>query len=530
MPVFPSQDLYGKKICETYQQLIQIYGDGLVLNGSGSQQKFLNVTASYALNCPCPSGGGKVAEHFISSSRWVFTHHLNDYPVVVQVYDFNRNQIVPSNIQLADDNTAIITFPVSESGWAIASTSGLRTITSGSTLITGSTYPITSSWALYALNGGTRLYTGSTYPITASWALNCVKQPGESVTGSFCGTSVWTFNHNLGNKYVIIQTYDEYDNQLIPEVVNLFDENTAIITFSDDACGTVIASLGGLNVVSSSTGGSSLITGSTYPITSSWALYAVNGGTKLQTGSTYPITASWALNCLQMDGRSVTASFNNSSVWTFNHNLGNRYVIVQAYDENNNQLLPNIINLSTPNTAIIDFGGMAMSGIAVASLGGLNRVTQSFFVNTGSSYPITSSWSRHSISASYAPCSCPIMHTGSTYPITSSWAQHTITSSYIQVTGVSYPVRRITGDYTIVRTTDYTILCDASAGSFNVKLPNPVGNTNIYNIKKIDTSGNCVHVTVTNASYIDYDLTQSICHRGTNMTIQSDSTNQYWIL
>jgi hypothetical protein len=47
--------------------------------------------------------------------------------------------------------------------------------------------------------------------------------------------------------------------------------------------------------------GSQLYTGSTYPITASWAvsssyaLYAVSGGTKLFTGSTYPITSSWGI-------------------------------------------------------------------------------------------------------------------------------------------------------------------------------------------------------------------------------------------
>lgn len=48
--------------------------------------------------------------------------------------------------------------------------------------------------------------------------------------------------------------------------------------------------------------GASLYTGSTYPVTASWALtasYALNanaGGTQLYTGSTYPITASWAVS------------------------------------------------------------------------------------------------------------------------------------------------------------------------------------------------------------------------------------------
>ena len=212
------------------------------------------------------------------------------------------------------------------------------------------------------------------------------------------------------------------------------------------------------------------------------------------------VTASYALNCLCKDGRSVTGSFCSSSIWTFNHNLGSRYVVIQSYDQFNNQIIADVVNLYDENTAILSFGE-DVCGTVVASLGGLNRVTQSYYLGTGS-----------------------------TYPITASWALYTQTSSYIQVSGVTYPVRKVYNNYTVVRTTDYTILCDATSGSFNIVLPNPVGNTNTYNIKKIDRTGYCINVTVTNASYIDYDVTQSICHRGTNMTVQSDGTNQYWIL
>ena len=417
MPVFPSQDLYGKKICETYQQLLQVYGNGLVLNGSGSQQQFLNVTASYALNCNCPPG-------------------------------------------------------------------------SGSALYTGSTYPITSSWALNSL-----------YSVTASYANNF----GSSITQSFSASLVWTFNHNLGDRYVIIQTVDVNDNQLIPEVINLFDDNTAIIGFSVPTAGTAIATRGGVRIFSSSYGYYNLQTGSTYPITSSWALNAVNGGTKIYTGSYYPITSSWALNSVTasylINGDSVVQCFTGSNLWIFNHNLNDRPVVVQAYDQYHNQLIPETVYLNTENTAILRFSNPE-TGCAIATKSGLRTINNN------------------------ACC----LQTGSTYPITSSWALNTLTSSYIQVTGVSYPVRKITNNYTIVRTTDYTILCDATSGSFDVKLPNPSGNTNIYNIKKIDSTGHCVNVTVTNASYIDYDVTQSICHRGTNMTVQSDGTNQYWIL
>jgi hypothetical protein len=318
MPVFPSQNLNTQKICESYPKLLQIYSGSLVLDGTGSLIPFLNVTASYALNCNCGSGSG------------------------------------------------------------------------GSSLYTGSTYPITASWALNSL--------------TASYASNF----GNSITQSFSASNIWTFNHNLGDKYVLVQAVDVNDNQLIPEVINLFDENTALLGFSVPTAGTAIATRGGLRKLTIISGSANLCC--------------------LQTGSTYPITASWTL------------------------------------------------------------------------------------------------------SASYAPCSCPLLQTGSIYPITASWALSAITSSYIQVTRVSYPVKRIYNNYTIVKTADYTLLCDATSGSFDVKLPNPSGNTNIYNIKKIDRTGHCINVTVTNASYIDYDVTQSICHRGTNMTVQSDGTNQYWIL
>lgn len=445
MPVFPSQDLYGKKICETYQQLLQVYGNGLVLDGSGSQQQFLNVTASYALNCNCPPG-------------------------------------------------------------------------SGSALYTGSTYPITSSWALNSL-----------YSVTASYASNF----GSSITQSFSASLIWTFNHNLGDRYVIIQTVDVNDNQLVPEVINLFDDNTAIIGFSVPTAGTAIATKGGVRIFSSSYGYYNLITGSTYPITSSWALNAVNGGTKIytgstypitaswsvsasyapcscpimQTGSTYPITASWALNAVTasylINSDSVVQCFTGSNLWIFSHSLNARPVVVQAYDQYNNQLIPETIYLYSKDVAILGFSNPE-TGCAIATRSGLSKVN---------------------ISSS----NC-CLQTGSTYPITASWAEYTITSSYIQVTGVSYPVKRIYNNYTVVKTTDYTILCDATSGSFDVKLPNPVGNTNIYNIKKIDTSGHRINVTVTNASFIDYDLTQSIAHRGTNMVVQSDGTNQYWVL
>ena len=67
---------------------------------------------------------------------------------------------------------------------------------------------------------------------------------------------------------------------------------TSIPTVSSN---TQFLTLDGNNNVGKRTIGGTLYTGSTYPITASWAVNAINGGTKLNTGSSYPITSSWAI-------------------------------------------------------------------------------------------------------------------------------------------------------------------------------------------------------------------------------------------
>jgi len=97
-----------------------------------------------------------------------------------------------------------------------------------------------------------QLLSGSLYPITSSWALRAVSA-SVSTTSSYVSP---TF-------------------------------------ISASAAASGFGTGGG--------GGTSLITGSTYPITSSWAQtssYAINGGTTLVTGSIYPITSSWAFNAV----------------------------------------------------------------------------------------------------------------------------------------------------------------------------------------------------------------------------------------
>lgn len=64
-------------------------------------------------------------------------------------------------------------------------------------------------------------------------------------TASFVNETSFNVAHGLGFKHVILQVFDNSDNQIIPSEIHLINENTASLVFSEPASGTVVATLGG---------------------------------------------------------------------------------------------------------------------------------------------------------------------------------------------------------------------------------------------------------------------------------------------
>lgn len=111
---------------------------------------------------------------------------------------------------------------------------------------------------LYDSTSGQLFYTASSGVIGGGGSAGT----GSNATGSFTTQSVWTFNHNLNNKYVLVQTYDTNWNQIIPETITLTDTNTTTISFPTSESGYAIAMLGGDTSVSlNSINGGTTITG-----------------------------------------------------------------------------------------------------------------------------------------------------------------------------------------------------------------------------------------------------------------------------
>jgi len=210
-----------------------------------------------------------------------------------------------SSSGVVGNGTSSYSFNANTSSYAFTSSYALN---SGTTILTGSNYPITSSWALnantssyaftssYALNSGTSLITGSNYPITSSWSINAFTA-SYSLTASYAlnavGGGIYLssesfFANGLSSSYTITSSVLEssedifvFINGLVQAPTTNYSLSSSILVFNG------VPSTGSLievrrfdaNISGSGGGGGG----------------GGGGGTTLTTGSTYPITSSWAI-------------------------------------------------------------------------------------------------------------------------------------------------------------------------------------------------------------------------------------------
>jgi hypothetical protein len=122
-----------------------------------------------------------------------------------------------------------------------------------------------------------------------------------------------------------------------------------------------------------------------------------------------------------LSGSNTTQSFSNSSTWTFTHNLGVRTPIIEVFDSNYNQMIPQTLQLTDTSSATITFP-VPKSGFAIASIGGTTGTVLS------SSYSLFSTYAN---TASYYTESDPVFASKSGSFVTTS-SFNSFTSSYKQ--------------------------------------------------------------------------------------------------
>jgi len=132
--------------------------------------------------------------------------------------------------------------------------------------------------------------------------------------------STWNVTHDLGEQFVNVEVIGSDDKSIVPSEINFTDSTSLQIDFSYNITGYASVTIGGGSGVNG-TSGTSGTSGS--------------GGT--------------------VSSRYVHTQTSDSTAWTVVHDLGERYVVAQVYDDNDYYILPQDIHLDSTSQLTITF-------------------------------------------------------------------------------------------------------------------------------------------------------------------------------
>ena len=227
-----------------------------------------------------------VTASYSDSDDITVTHNFNTYNILIQVFDDNRNVIIPENISLPTLNTANITLSAPKSGYVVIAKGGHlisgSLISEDSSLLNGQSGSYYLDWSnfnnipsgiisssaqlsadfLDTLGDG--VVSGSsqiTYSEISSIPLGIVSGstqitpllPSGTVSGSsqitdlttytedVSGTSNYTITHNLNEEYPIVQAWNTITKrQEVPSIIESVSANVFDIEFASIFSGRII--------------------------------------------------------------------------------------------------------------------------------------------------------------------------------------------------------------------------------------------------------------------------------------------------
>jgi len=238
---------------------------------------------------------------------------------------------------------------------------------------------LTASFALNAGAGtgfpfsGSALITGSllaTTFISASSITGSFSGDGSGITGitidqsvtvvdQFSEVDTYTVEHGFDTQNLIINVFDENNDLFLPERVRLTDNNNIDITFATASSGKVVVAKGG---------------------------HIVSGSQEVSEIAT------------------LSADFSGVTFVSASHNFNTRNIIVQVYDENNYQIIPNSVELPDLDTAVIRFTTEKSGSVVIAKGGHIISSSISFAeVNNIPTGLISASGTTYTVSGSLVP-------------------------------------------------------------------------------------------------------------------------------
>jgi hypothetical protein len=297
--------------------------------------------------------------------------------LLANTHQFTGSVSVTGSLQVNESNV-ILTNQTSSMSVATASywSGSIINATSASYALTASyasNVPETASYALQALSAsfaltasyisgsgagvgfpfsGSAIITGSLF-VSGSTISGSFKGDGSQITGLTAGgkihtqssaASTWTVTHNLGVQYPNVTVYNSSNEIIIPQTITATDTNILTLTFGSAVAGYAVAGIGGI---------------------------------------------------INVQGRTTQQYFTASTTWSFAHNLGDKYVSLQAFDDAFEMMIPTTIRLVDFTSSLILFDS-ASSGYAVATIGGdLPAISSSYAgytLQVANSAPYSASW------------------------------------------------------------------------------------------------------------------------------------------
>lgn len=246
------------------------------------------------------------------SDTWYINHSMGSN-LIINAYDNNNNKIYPNEIYLASSSQAIAYFEEEVYGYAVVS--------------------LTDELNVYHSMG--------------------------SVTD-------WTINHALGSSKINVHVYDLLGYEIIPNGVEIVDDDNVRLTFEEDTTVDVIIRLSDNN---------------SGPVTN-WVIeHNINQKeifTQFSNSANMGVVPSYVeltdVNFLEttLNGGYAILGQNSyvhyqstaSSIWTVTHNFGYSGCLVNTYDSNNEKVYPKDIELLDDNSLRIVFD-KPISGYAV---------------------------------------------------------------------------------------------------------------------------------------------------------------------
>ena len=268
---------------------------------------------------------------------------------------------------------------------------------SGSQTIVGTLTATTLNGTINATNGvvsGSSQVTASLdIRYSLSGSSGAVLDSRSRYLSQSSAATTWSFTHNIGSDHPMVTVYGSNNEIIQPEYVKTLSSNQTEIGFGTPVSGIAVASLGSLTEVT---------------------------------------------------GRTIRQDFTASVSWSFVHNVGDKYVMVQAFDSADQMILPAEIRLASTTSSILTFPE-AVSGYALATIGG----------------------DLPSISSSYEGYTLQVQSGLPTWtPIVSASVSNAVTASYVLPSGL--PIGVISGSSQVTYTSVSSIPAGIVSGSSQI--------------------------------------------------------------